>query len=219
MVSPGTVGIKPAGVNHRFASQDDSEFIIIKLKPEFLTHIGQDWRDSESLELVPAIHSQSDPLLLQLGLALKGEIESGYPGGRMYGDSIATAIAAHLLRQYSSSNLAIADDATGLTANQLQNVVNYIQTYLDLSLSLGELANLVNLSPYYFSRLFKQSTGTTPYQYISQQRVERAKQLLRQTDLMIAEVALRCGFSSQSSFSTAFRKVVSMTPGAYRKSL
>jgi AraC family transcriptional regulator len=71
----------------------------------------------------------------------------------------------------------------------------------------------------YFIRLFKQSTGLTPYQYVLQQRIERAKQLLRQGNRAIADVALECGFTSQSNFTRAFRRATGMTPKAYQMHL
>ena len=233
---PGVIAIKPAEATHRFLTaegghsqappfqggermtQDHGEFITIQIKPKFVEQIGQNWVDSANIELIPRYYPQSDLLLLQLGLALKAEIQSGCLGGKIYGDSIATTVAAHLLRKYSTFNTAITKEYKGLAPNKLANVIDYIQTYLELNLGLEELAKLSDLSPYYFSRLFKQSTGFSPYQYISQQRIARARQLLQDTGMAIAQVALHCGFSSQSSFSKTFRKAVGITPRQYRQS-
>lgn len=214
----GAITVKPAGISHRFASKESSEFLIVDVQPELITTIGREWGEPEQIELVPQFHPQGDPLLLQLGLALKAELESGCLGGKIYGDSLANTLAVHLLRQYSTFNSPDYRNYRGLAPAQLKNVIDYIQTYLDLNLGLKELADLSNLSPFYFSRLFKESTGVTPYHYISQQRIERAKHLLKDTNIAIAEVALRCGFSSQSSFSTAFRKALGVTPSVYRRS-
>ena len=79
------------------------------------------------------------------------------------------------------------------------------------------MANHLNMSPFYFCRQFKKSTGLTPYKYILQQRMELAKQLLKQQELPISEIAMRCGFASQSSFTTAFRKYFDVTPKTYRQ--
>ena len=215
---PGVITVKPSGATHRFAGKDASEFIVVEFKPKFIASIGQNWTDSEQIELIPHFYPQGALLLFQLGLALKAELESGCLGGKIYGDSIATTMAAHLLRNYSTFKTPTPKNYRGLAPAKLENVIDYIQTYLDLNLGLEELANLSDLSPYYFSRLFKESTSTTPYQYISQQRMERAKQLLEDTDIAVAEIALRCGFSSQSSFATAFRKAVGVTPRVYRQS-
>jgi AraC family transcriptional regulator len=84
---------------------------------------------------------------------------------------------------------------------------------------LGELAATVGLSPYHFTRLFKQSIGHTPHQYVIACRIERAKHLLAHTELSIAEIAYRVGFASQSHFTTHFRKLIATTPKAYRGKL
>lgn len=215
---PGVIAVKPAKATHRFVTKDHGEFIALQIKPEFVDKVAENWADSTNTELIPRYYPQSDRLLLQLGLALKAELESGCVGGKMYGDAIATTITAHLLRKYSTFNSAIERDYRGLAPAKLANVIDYIQTYLELNLGLEELADLSDLSPYYFSRLFKLSTGFSPYQYISQQRIARARQLLQDTDTAIAQVALLCGFSSQSSFSKAFHKAVGVTPRQYRRS-
>ena len=155
-------------------------------------------------------------MLLELALALKNEIKSGCIGGKVYSDSITTALVAHLIRNYANFTPQPVKEYRGLAPKHLDNVIDYIQTYLEQNLGLAELAQLSNLSPFYFSRLFKESTGVTPYQYISKLRMERAKQLLKNTDLAIAEIALQCGYSSQSSFSTAFLKATKVTPKTYR---
>ncbi|MDJ0597045.1 MAG: helix-turn-helix transcriptional regulator, partial [Pleurocapsa sp. MO_226.B13] len=82
-----------------------------------------------------------------------------------------------------------------------------------------ELAALVQISPSYFSILFKQATGITPHQYVIQCRIERAKELLRQSDLAIADVALRLGFSHQSHLSRHFKRLVGVTPKQFRQLL
>lgn len=91
-------------------------------------------------------------------------------------------------------------------------VIDYINAHLELNLGVGELANVVQMSPYYFTRLFKQSTGLTPHQYVIRRRVERAKQLLLQGKLTIAQVAYTVGFAHQSHLNRHFKRWLGMTP-------
>jgi AraC family transcriptional regulator len=95
-------------------------------------------------------------------------------------------------------------------------VLDYINDYLNQDIKLADLAALLDMSQFHFSRLFKQSIGITPYQYLLQQRVERAKQLLKQTERSIMDIALECGFNSHSHLSKQFRQVTGMSPRAYR---
>jgi AraC family transcriptional regulator len=81
------------------------------------------------------------------------------------------------------------------------------------------LAQLAQLSPYHFSRAFKQSFGMPPHQYLTSRRIERAKSLLAERKLSVTEIGFDVGFSETSSFIAAFRKVTGETPTEYRRSL
>lgn len=110
----------------------------------------------------------------------------------------------------------LSTETQRLPKHKLDLITAYIQDHLDQELKLVDLAAVVGISQYYFSRLFKQSTGLAPYQYVVQQRVERAKQLLRQQNLTIADIALLCGFANQSHFTKLFRQVTGLTPKQYQ---
>lgn len=94
--------------------------------------------------------------------------------------------------------------------------LDYLDAHLGQEITLAELAELVGISQFHFGRLFKQSLGLSPYQYLLQQRVERAKTLLKHTDKPIAAIALECGFNSHSHLGRKFRQLTGMTPKAYR---
>jgi len=100
---------------------------------------------------------------------------------------------------------------------RLRAVVDYVEEHLGASLTLEQMAAVTRLSAYHFARQFKAATGLPPHQYVIMRRVERAKQLLRAgTDLSLAEVAARAGFSDQSQFSRHFKRLVGVTPGHFR---
>jgi len=106
-----------------------------------------------------------------------------------------------------------------LPRNRLRRVLDYINDRLERNLSLSELAGLVGLNPDYFSRAFKHTTRFSPYRYVLLKRIERACVLLRDPRISISEITGRCGFASQSSFTTAFRRIKGITPSAYRHAL
>lgn len=106
-----------------------------------------------------------------------------------------------------------------LTPEQLRQALVYIQEHLTEEISLEAIANDLDMSRYHFSRLFKQSMGVSPYHYVLQQRVERAKQLLKQKELSITDIALECGFANQTHLNKHFRQLTGMSPTTYRASL
>lgn len=157
-----------------------------------------------------------DPLIQQMALSLKTELEIAGEDSKLYADSMATALGVHLLKRYAVKKSVIKEYKGGLLPYQLKIVIEYIQEHLDRSLSLDILAGLVNISPHYFASLFKQSTGSPPHKYVTQCRLEKAKTLLRQRDLPIAFICQEVGFKNQSHFTRVFRQHFHITPKAYR---
>lgn len=107
--------------------------------------------------------------------------------------------------------------AGGLPPRRLQRVFCHINENIAQDLSVPDLAQVVGMSQYYFSKLFKMSTGTTPHQYLMRQRVQRAQEHLRESQTALAEIATLVGFETQSHFTSVFRRLVGVTPKRYRK--
>jgi AraC family transcriptional regulator len=110
-----------------------------------------------------------------MGLALKRVLESEGKASRLYAETMCNALIVHLLQHYSSHPPRLREVRGGLPRHKLQQVIDYIQAHLERDLGIHELAQVVQISPHYFSRLFKQSTGFTPHQYVIRCRVYRAK--------------------------------------------
>ncbi len=118
---------------------------------------------------------------------------------------------------YLGAPLAVVEAIGGLPPWRLQRVFAFVRENLAKEVSVAELAQAVGMSQYYFSKLFKMSTGTTPHQYVMRQRVERAQQLLRESRTTLANVATQVGFETQSHFTSVFRHLVGITPKRYRE--
>jgi len=212
-VVQGDVVVVPANTGHRVQWDTAGGVIMLGLETAVFTHAIYEMVDPERVELAPHF-AKPDPLICQLGLTLKAELESGGLGSPLYAEAIANLLVIHLLQHYSAQKPTIKDYKGGLPKYKLQQVIDYINAHLDQPLGLAELAEVVQMSPGYFSRLFKQSTGLAPHQYLIQCRVKYAKQLLCKGELAIAEVAYRVGFANQGHLNYHFKRLVGITPKA-----
>ncbi|GAB4367616.1 MAG: AraC family transcriptional regulator [Elainellaceae cyanobacterium] len=216
---PGEMLLIPAGINYSSLWHGAGEFSLLGCSPHFFEQVAQESIRVKQVELIPHI-GVGDSLVQQIGLALKADIEAKHPAGRMFGESLATGLVIHLLKQYSVwQPRSLSDDKGYLSEYQLQKVFKYIQDHLEQDIALSDIASVLNLSQYHFCRLFKQSTGLAPHQYLTQCRIDRAKQLLRSTQLPITEIAFAVGLNSHSSFTRLFRRCAGMTPKEFRASL
>ena len=214
----GDIVLVPANVSHGAHWNTEIALTVLILEPVLVAHIAYESINPDHVELVPQF-STPDPLIYQIGLALKTELQTDGLGSRFYAESAATMLAVHLLRRYSGRTHHIRDYVGGMPKYRLRQTIEYINEHLTEDLSLREIANQVGMSSYYFARLFKQSTGVTPHQYLVKRRLETAKQMLANTDLAISEIAYSTGFASQSHLTRLFRKHLFTTPKAYRKML
>ncbi|RAM49751.1 MAG: AraC family transcriptional regulator [Hapalosiphonaceae cyanobacterium JJU2] len=212
----GDVAVIPPYVTHRATTIGESEFIALTLDSDFVANIAYESVDSEVVEILPHF-SKPDPLIYQITLALKKALEYNSQVSGLYADSMATALSAHLLQQYSAPKHSLQNYRGGLPRHKLQRVTEYIIDNLAEDLLLGAMAQEVGMSRYHFARLFKQSTGLSPYQYVIHCRIERAKMLLLQNKLKIAEVASIVGFADQSQFTRHFKRILGVTPKEIRK--
>ena len=176
----------------------ESEFLLLSIDPTLLARTATEVLEKETIELVPIL-STLDPLIHSLALALKGELESPQVGGKLYVEMIAQTLTVHLLRNYTTNRSEIcASTSPSLPKHKFQQAIDYINDYLDRDLSLSDLAALVQMSPFHFARLFKKSSGFAPHQFVIRCRIERAKELLLQGQLGIADIATEVGFANQS---------------------
>lgn len=212
----GDMMLIPANMTHVAQWNREHRFILLSLDPKYLTHIAYDLINPNRFELTPYF-LKSDLLIYQLGLALKAELDVNGGKDVFYVETIAKTLAVHLLKHYSILSGQIQPLNGGLSKAALKQVHDYINTYLEQNLSLSELANLVHLSVSHFSSEFKRLTGVSPYQYVLQCRVKRAKQLLTQNQSSIIEIAHQVGFAHQGHLNYHFKKRYGITPGKMRR--
>jgi AraC family transcriptional regulator len=185
------------------------------LDPKFLAHAAYEFANPEQVELKLTL-STPDPLVSQIILALRTVLETDATNSCFYAESMATALVAHFLKNYSTRKHSLPEHEDGLPKYKLKQALEYMNVHLSENVSLATISDELGISQCYFCRLFKQSTGMTPHAYLIQQRVERSKQLLKQRELTINEIAIACGFANPSHFAKHFRSHTGISPKQFR---
>ena len=186
----------------------------------FVRRVAQEaGADPDAFEVAPSFNTP-DPHIERIGMSLLSEMETRALGGELFAESLANVLALHVLRSHSSlgraSRRRIGSEG-GLSRRSLGRATDYINDNLSQKLTLAEIAGAAHMSPHHFARSFKKDTGLPPHRYVIRRRVERAKALLANTDLTIAEVAKAVGFANHSHLSSHVRRLLGVSPGALRR--
>ncbi|WP_250124840.1 helix-turn-helix domain-containing protein [Chroococcidiopsis sp. CCMEE 29] len=165
-VVKGNMILTPAGRATEWHWQNNVNVLHLRLDPAFVDIIAEQVLeiDSNQVELVHQF-SVPDPMTEQLGQALLMELLAEHPSGHLYVDSLTNVLVAHLLKHHSATPRVQAQHTLGLPPYKLQQAIDYIQEHLEIDITLADIAAQVGMSPYYFARQFKQSTGVSPHQY------------------------------------------------------
>jgi len=157
-----------------------------------------------------------DVRLAALVKAVNAERIAGFPSGRLFLDSIEQAIAAVLVDAFAGQSRDMRPLRGGLGPARLRTIKELVHARTEDELTLIEMAQSVELSPAHFSRMFRESTGETPHQFVLRNRIERAKGMLRAPGARVLDVAVACGFKTQQHFARVFRQVCGTSPTEYR---
>lgn len=179
------------------------------VKQRLIENISGDQPVSFADAIIPAIARQ---------LASESARSKSERRGSRYYNSLTDALLehlCHLLKDGQDQQL----DSNSVHSTAIQNALDFIHQNLRSSLTIAELAETTGLHPSWFRQLFKQVTGMTVRQYIIRRRLERARDLLANTDIALLKLADETGFCSQSHFSDCFKKTYGTTPSQYRKLL
>jgi AraC family transcriptional regulator len=213
----GDMLITPANTPLFVRWEGNENCLKIQLPDAFLKQVAEGTlgKDGNRLTIVPTFQSRNQQLEAIANLVMV-EVQQHQPGGALYLDSLANLLAVQLLRHHGTTVAQLPSYEGGLPTYQLNRVLDYIDAGLAAEIKLADLAGLLDMSPFHFGRMFKQSIGISPHQYVIQQRIERAKRLLKDSDQAIIDIALECGFTSHSHLSRQFRKVMGTTPRTFR---
>ncbi len=214
--APGSMILLPPGTRDRIVWHGASERLILSFRSSVLDEM------TDASELLPAEFtshwSLHDPALQRLVAEMGREAAAGWPLGGLYADLVTISFASHLLRRHAADAVDLGEVKGGMPVPRLRRVMEYITENIGDDLRLEAMAHEIGLSPFHFAREFRAATGQTPYQYLLDQRIERAKGLLRTGTLPVQEIALMTGFRSPVNFVRSFRQRVGQPPGDWRKS-
>ena len=215
---PGELWVNPAGVPFSHRINTYNQFVLLTLDPAKLVEVLPD-RPLLDQQVFRRQHRAQDRHLQMLMQSLLVEAESGGPNGKLYADTLSTALAVHYVNHYGRAVTFDLPTGQSLERQRLGQVIDYIEACLTDDIALDDLALVAGLSKFHFSRLFKLAFGLTPYRYLMKRRVERAAGVLQQagTQLTIAQVAHDFGFADQSHFTRVFKQVKHMTPKQFLK--
>jgi AraC family transcriptional regulator len=189
-----------------------ANLLVLALDPVFVSRVAEGLElDADRIELTEQ-RGIADPTIRHIAMALRAGIQNGDALDRMYGEALSTALAVHLLREYGAAVLGPKRKCGGLPREKLVRAVEYIQDQLNADLTVSAIAQTAGVSPDHFTKLFKESTGQSPYQYVVEARVRKAKELLTTGKLTISEAAHHVGFADQSHLTRHFKRVFGLPP-------
>lgn len=215
LVNPGSTAVA--------TGREETECLMLTLTPAFVLDLAVRLRltlSGASVVFSPE-RVEGDERLAQLAADLSNELVEEEAGQEIVITAQVEQLVVHLLRHHA--NVRRSDELelsrVGLVDRRIRRAVELMHAHMDRDLPIEELAAAAYLSPFHFARLFKKLTGASPHAYLANLRVQRAQQLLSETDLSISELSARVGYSSPSHFSKAFRQATGLTPRAFRSSL
>lgn len=207
---PGHTIILPAHTPSFWRSTSPRNNVHLDIEPAWLERAG-----GSDVELRSCFGSH-DPVLASLAQALLASLDNNVSLSAAFGDNLALSIALHLLENYSKPTLRRRDQPT-LSRRQMTLLLETLRDSLHERWQVVDMASLVDLSPFHFSRAFKTAFGVPPHAYLTQLRMEAAARLLRRTHRTVADIAQATGHPSPAHFAQRFRQHWGVSPSIYRR--
>lgn len=162
-------------------------------------------------------HGKFDPVVYHLGKSFLASLEEPHHASKIFLDHVLHALNSHVVCSYSGVTLSAAQFRGGLSSVQMRRATELLEAHLDGDIALQQVAEACELSVSHFSRAFKQTFRTPPYRWLIERRVDRARDLMKNSRLPLADIAIRCGFADQSALNRSFKRIHGVTPGTWRR--
>lgn len=213
---PGTLTLIPATCDGQWAMEGRLEISHVYLSGQRLQFCAETFERAKPVELVGRLGFE-DPSVARV-LELLSQEAGVRSAPTLFLDEALDLLCLQLIRRHSAfPETRTKAPAQGLTPKQLRLVTGYIRENLDRDIALAELAGLVHLSRFYFCTAFRLATGKRPHEWLTIERMDRARTLLKDCTLRVIDVGLAVGYQTPSAFAAAFRRVVGETPSNYRR--
>ena len=211
-----TITAFPPGIRPASRSTTAQDVVACVISPEFLLEVEAEL-DQRPAGLMHELYGTDDTALRDLMLLLAREMDAAGSSGRVYAESLSTALATRLLFVSRSLPQPRRVELSPLPRRILRRVIDRMEAGLDSDLTLAALATESGYSRAHFARMFKAATGQTPHRYLLELRLRRVQSMLMDRALPLTDIALACGFSSHAHLSTAFRSRFGVAPSAWRR--
>lgn len=211
------IHIFPPGANFSWVLNGNGRATTLAIDAANVRHIFDELSviDSNQGLWTLSLRGFADAFVYEAISAFAAQIETGV-STRLLADSFCTTILSQLARRWTMQSGSLRLTDAGLSSSDLARVVEYVNEHLADDISLSDLATLCGLSKFHFLRRFKASTSLSPYRYLLNKRMERARMLLATTRYSIQAVANLCGFSDSSGFIRMFRRWAGTSPANWR---
>jgi AraC family transcriptional regulator len=213
---PGTSSLFPDGIRPKIRTCTPTGLIVCGLDPEFVKEVSRELDSNPDVQLRGQVGIRDEALGHFMRL-FENAVKSGGQSNNLYVDHLIYAFTVRLLREYGGIAVGLEHAHGGLSREKLRCAIEYVQDQLETGLTVSGIARTVHMSPYHFTRLFKQSTGQSPYRYVIQARAKKAKELLTSGKFSISEVAHHLGFADQSHLTRHLKHFFGITPKMLQK--
>jgi len=206
----------PAGADSRMQFDGQAGSFVLYFRPGVIASLLES--EGKGADALAPIVGRHLPRVAHLLGLTESELRRPSLGSRLMIDGLLRAIAG-LLVTNDGQPVVPQSERIYLSPPKLRRVIDFIEANLQESIGLDDLARAAGLSANHFLRVFKLATGETPYHFLRARRLERARQLLADNAMPLAELALECGFANQAHFTAAFSREVGISPGRYRRAV
>ena len=158
-----------------------------------------------------------DPVVYHLGKTLQASLEQPHHASKIFLDHVLHALNCHFVCSYGGVTVSASRFRGGLSTLQMRRATELLEAHLDGKIALQEVAAACELSVSHFARAFKQTFRRPPYRWLTERRVDKARDLMTHSRLPLADIAIRCGFADQSAFNRSFKRIHGVAPGMWRR--